>query len=95
MARTAAPESGPATTADRHVFARRGGVGPYGARGAATAYNPRTGAVGATRQGSSVYGSWGATSVQRGDNWANTARVTNNRTGNTTRMTNTSEGGAR
>jgi hypothetical protein len=68
--------------------------GPYGARGAGSAYNPRTGAVGATRQGSNVYGSWGATSVQRGDQWANTARVTNRATGATTRVTNTNNGGA-
>jgi hypothetical protein len=68
--------------------------GPYGGRGAATAYNPRTGAVGATRQGSNVYGSWGQTGVRRGDDWATTSRVTNNRTGNTTRVTRGSEGGA-
>ena len=58
----------------------RGAVayGPYGARGAASAYNPRTGTSAATRQGSNVYGSWGATGVQRGDDWAATARSTNN-----------------
>jgi hypothetical protein len=67
--------------------------GPYGARGVAEAYNPRTGAYGRTRQGSNVYGSWGATGVQRGDDWARTARVTNNRTGNTTRVTQGSGGG--
>jgi hypothetical protein len=73
----------------------RGAVayGPYGARGAAQAYNPRTGAYGQTRQGSSVYGSWGATSVQRGDDWARTARTTNNVTGATTRVTQGSGGG--
>ena len=65
--------------------------GPYGARGAASAYNPRTGAVGATRQGSSVYGSWGQTGVARGDQWASTSRVTNNR-GTTTRVTEGSGG---
>ena len=69
-------------------------AGPYGARGAAQAYNPRTGAVGATRQGSGVYGSWGSTAVQRGDDWASTSRVTNNVTGNTTRVTRTDEGAA-
>ncbi len=68
--------------------------GPGGAVGAAGAYNPRTGAVGATRQGSNVYGSWGSTAVQRGDQWASTQRVTNNRTGTTTRTTQTSNGGA-
>ena len=68
--------------------------GPYGAAGAASAYNPRTGAVGATRQGSNVYGSWGSTAVQRGDDWAQTNRVTNRATGTTTRTTRTDEGSA-
>ena len=73
----------------------RGAVayGPYGARGAAQAYNPRTGAYGHTRQGAGVYGSWGSTAVQRGDDWAQTSRVTNRVTGNTTRVTRTDEGG--
>ncbi len=73
----------------------RGAVayGPYGARGAAEAYNPRTGTYGQTRQGSGVYGSWGSTAVQRGDDWAKTSRVTNDRTGNTTRVTQGSGGG--
>ena len=47
-----------------------------------------------TRQGSNVYGSWGSTAVQRGDDWAKTNRYTNNRTGNTTRTIRTDEGGA-
>src|SRR5262245_37009104 len=68
--------------------------GPYGARGAASAYNPRTGTGATTRQGSSVYGSWGQTAVRRGDDWATTSRVTNNMTGATTRVTRGSEGGA-
>ena len=68
--------------------------GPYGGRGYAQAYNPRTGAFGATRQGSSVYGSWGQTGVVRGNQWATTSRVTNNLTGNTTRVTRGSDGGA-
>jgi hypothetical protein len=68
--------------------------GPYGARGVAQAYNPRTGAYAQTRQGSNVYGSWGSTSVQRGDDWAKTNRYTNNRTGNTTRTVRTDDGGA-
>jgi hypothetical protein len=74
----------------------RGAVayGPYGARGAAQAYNPRTGTYAQTRQGSGVYGSWGSTAVQRGDDWAQTSRVTNRATGNTTRVTRTDEGGA-
>jgi hypothetical protein len=68
--------------------------GPYGSRAAGQAYNPRTGTYGQTRQGSNVYGSWGSTQVQRGDQWASTSRVTNNRTGATTRATQTSGGGA-
>jgi hypothetical protein len=73
----------------------RGAVayGPYGARGAAQAYNPRTGAYGARRQGSNVYGSWGTTGVQRGDQWATTSRYSSNVTGKTTRTTQTSGGG--
>jgi hypothetical protein len=73
----------------------RGAVayGPSGARGAAQAYNPRTGTYAQTRQGASAYGSWGTTGVQRGDDWAQTARVTNNVTGNTTRVTQGSGGG--
>ncbi len=67
--------------------------GPGGARGVAGAYNPRTGASAATRQGSNIYGSWGQTGVQRGDQWASTSRVTNNRTGATTRVTQGSGGG--
>jgi hypothetical protein len=68
--------------------------GPYGARGVAEGYNPRTGTYGATRQGSNVYGSWGQTGVQRGDQWASTSRVTNRATGTTTRRTDTSGGGS-
>jgi len=67
--------------------------GPYGARGVAGAYNPRTGAYARTAQGSGVYGSWGTTSVQRGNQWAQTARVTNRATGATTRVTRGSGGG--
>ncbi len=66
--------------------------GPYGSRGVAEAWNPRTGTYGRTRQGSNVYGSWGATSVQRGDDWAQTARYTDRGTGTTTRVTRTDEG---
>jgi hypothetical protein len=68
--------------------------GPYGARGAAAAYNPRTGTYARTQQGAGVYGSWGSTSVQRGNQWAQTARVTNRATGTTTRATTGSGGGA-
>ena len=68
--------------------------GPYGARGVAQAYNPRTGTYATTRQGSNVYGNWGSTTVQRGDDWARTNRYTNNRTGTTTRTIRTDEGSA-
>ena len=68
--------------------------GPYGARGVAEGYNPRTGTYARTRQGSGVYGSWGSTSVQRGNQWAQTARVSNRMTGTTTRATQGSGGGA-
>jgi hypothetical protein len=67
--------------------------GPYGARGVAEAYNPRTGTYARTQQGAGVYGSWGSTSVQRGNQWAQTARVTNRATGTTTRVTQGSGGG--
>ena len=60
----------------------------------AQAYNPRTGTYAQTRQGSNVYGSWGSTAVQRGDDWAKTNRYTNNRTGTTTRTVRTDEGSA-
>ena len=66
--------------------------GPGGAIGGAQAWNPRTGTAAQTVQGRSVYGSWGATSVQRGDSWASTGRVT--RGGTTTRATTGSGGGA-
>jgi hypothetical protein len=41
-----------------------------------------------------VYGSWGSTAVQRGDDWAQTSRVTNRATGATTRVTRTDQGAA-
>jgi hypothetical protein len=68
--------------------------GPGGSRGVAQAYNPRTGTYAQTRQGSNVYGSWGSTSVQRGDDWATTNRYTDRRTGTTTRTIRTDEGAA-
>jgi hypothetical protein len=76
-------------TYSRGAFA----YGPNGARGAAQAWNPRTGTYASTRQGSGVYGSWGSTQVQRGDQWASTRRVTNSATGNTTRVTRGEQGG--
>jgi hypothetical protein len=68
--------------------------GPYGGRAVAQAYNPRTGTYAATRQGSNVYGSWGSTAVQRGDDWAKTNRYTNRQTGTTSRTIRTDEGSA-
>jgi len=67
--------------------------GPAGARGAIQAYNPRTGTMGSTVQGSNVYGSWGTSAVKRGDQWAQTSRVTRNATGTTSRITQGSGGG--
>lgn len=58
--------------------------GPYGSRSAGQAYNPRTGTYAQTRQGSNVYGNWGTSSVQRGDDWAQTAHRTNYATGSRT-----------
>jgi hypothetical protein len=73
----------------------RGAVayGPGGFRGGGTAYNPYTGGFAQTRQGGNVYGSWGSTAVQRGDDWAQTSRVTNRATGTTTRVTRGDDGG--
>jgi hypothetical protein len=68
--------------------------GPYGSRAVAQAYNPRTGTYAATRQGSNVYGSWGSTAVQRGDDWAKTNRYTNRQSGQTTRSVRTDQGSA-
>ena len=73
--------------------ARGGGYGLAGARRAVQAYNPRTGAIGSTIQGSNVYGNWGSTAVRRGDQWAQTSRVTRNATGTTGRVTQGSRGG--
>jgi len=63
---------------------KRGAVawGPTGASGWASAYNPRTGTYAGTRQGSNIYGSWGSSHVQRGDDWVRSQRVTDNQ-GNT------------
>ena len=55
--------------------------GPYGSARAAQAYNPRTGTYAQTRQGSNMYGNWGSSSVQRGDDWAQAAHKTNYATG--------------
>ena len=78
------------------TYARGGAVyGPYGGtRSFAQAWNPRTGTYGATRQGSNIYGNWGSSFVQRGDNWAQTAHVTNYATDRRTTAARGSEGGA-
>ena len=68
--------------------------GPYGSRSAGQAYNPRTGTYAQTRQGSNVYGNWGSSSVQRGDDWAQTAHRENYRTGTSSAGIRTSDGGA-
>ena len=68
--------------------------GPYGSRAAGQAYNPRTGTYAQTRQGSNVYGNWGSSYVQRGDNWAQTAHRENYRTGQSASAIRTSGGGA-
>ena len=75
------------------TYARGAAVwGDYGARGFAEAYNPRTDTYARTRQGSNVYGSWGTTAVQRGDDWARTARVSG--AGGTAVAYRTSSGGS-
>ena len=77
------------------TFARGGSVyGPYGSRSFAQAWNPRTGTYAGTRQGSNIYGNWGSSYVQRGDNWAQSAHVTNYATGRRTTAARGSEGGA-
>ncbi|MDH3746047.1 MAG: hypothetical protein OES47_13190 [Acidobacteriota bacterium] len=59
----------------------RGAVahGPYNAGGWAEAYNPRTGTYAQTRQGANAYSSWGTTGIQRGNDWARTARYSDSR----------------
>jgi hypothetical protein len=49
-------------------------MGMY-SRGAAQAWNPRTG-TGAQARQAAVYASWGAAAVQRGDRWAQASRIT-------------------
>jgi len=67
--------------------------GPNSARGAAAAFNPRTGTAAAAARGRNAYGSWSSAAVQRGDQWAQSSRVTRNATGTTTRVTQGSGGG--
>jgi hypothetical protein len=66
--------------------------GPYNAGGWAEAYNPRTGTYARTRQGANAYSNWGGTAVQRGNDWARTARYSDSR--GTVRGAQTSRGGA-
>jgi hypothetical protein len=68
--------------------------GPYGGRASAQAWNPRTGTYAQTRQGSNIYGNWGSSYVQRGDQWAQTRHATNYRTGTTTGTIRTDQGAA-
>lgn len=68
--------------------------GPYGSRTFAQAYNPRTGTYAQTRQGNNIYGSWGSTYVQRGDDWVQTGRVSNKITGNSAAGIRTGDGAA-
>jgi hypothetical protein len=51
--------------------------GPGGWAAGGQAYNPRTGRSVSTRQGGNVYGSWGSTTVRRGNDWARTERYSN------------------
>ncbi len=75
------------------TYARGGAAyGPYNARGWAEAYNPRTGTYARTRQGANPYASWGTTSIQRGNDWARTARYSDSR--GTVAGARTSRGGA-
>jgi hypothetical protein len=76
------------------TYARGASVyGPYGSRSFAQAWNPRTGTYAQTRQGSNIYGNWGSSYVQRGDDWARTAHINNGVNGNRTSGIKTSEGG--
>jgi len=66
--------------------------GPNGSIRAAQGYNPSTGTRFAGAQGSSVYGSWGAGVVSRGDQWAKGAYRTTDQ--GTVGGIKTSEGGS-
>ena len=68
--------------------------GPGGSRSYGQAYNPRTGTYAQARSGSNVYGNWGTSTVQRGDNWAQTAHAENYRRGTETGGIRTSSGAA-
>jgi len=58
------------------TYARAAGAwGGYSGAMVAEAYNPRTGGYGRTRQSTNPYGSWGTSTVTRGDQWARTASI--------------------
>jgi hypothetical protein len=60
------------------TWARSGyAYGPGGAAHYTQAYNPWTGSYGAHAGATTGYGSWGATTVSQGDQWASAAHTTN------------------
>ena len=70
---------------DRHLCARRRRVRSVRRARRRAAYNPRTGTYARTR-GRRRLRQLGIDAVQRGDQWASDARVTNRATGTTTRV---------
>jgi hypothetical protein len=64
--------------------------GPSGAKLWVSATNPRTNTQFSSRQGTDYYSSWGASAIKRDDQWAATARYTNDQ--GTLRGFKTSEG---
>ena len=76
------------------TYARGAAVWPVRRARCRPGLQPSPGTYAQTRQGSNPYGSWGSTSVQRGDDWAKTNRYTNRQTGTTTRTVRTDEGSA-
>jgi hypothetical protein len=68
--------------------------GPYNSRTFAEAYNPRTGTYARTNQGSNVYGNWGSSSVQRGDDWVRTGHATRYGQGSISGIQTSAGGGA-
>ena len=84
----------PLQPAHRNLRTRRGRLRTLWRTRRRAGLQPAHGDIRATRQGSNVYGSWGSTAVQRGDDWAKTNRYTNRQTGTTTRTIRTDEGSA-
>ena len=68
--------------------------GPYSSRSFAEAYNPRTGTYARTNQGSNVYGNWGSSSVQRGDDWVRAGHATRYGQGSVSGIQTSAGGGA-